>query len=297
LLYCVLPLGLGAVLIWLGIPWIAANGDKLPASEPQRIVTIATNSAEIICALGACESIVGVSKFCVYPPELRDRARVGGLFDPDLEKIIALRPDLIVLRGRSESVEHLAAEREIAIYHDRTEALPDVETCVVELGQKLGREKEADHLVKAFRQRIDTIRQRVANRRRPRVLLTISRQPDRLANLLTSGKGTFLDEMLGIAGGSNVFGHLGMAYPQVSPEGIVTRRPEVIIELMPEVKLTEELKRQMLDQWKTLESIPAVSNSRVFFVTDENALIPSPRYVEIIERVSRILHSEPNVDP
>ena len=297
LLYCVLPLGLGAVLIWLGIPWIAANGEKSPAGEPQRIVTIAPNSAEIICALGACESIVGVSKFCVYPPELLDRPRVGGLFDPDLEKIIALRPDLIVLRGRSESAEHLAAEREIAIYHDRTEALPDVETCVVELGQRLGREKEADHLVKAFRRRIDTIRQRVANKRRPRVLLTISRQPDRLANLLTSGKGTFLDEMLGIAGGSNVFGHLGMAYPQVSPEGIVTRRPEVIIELMPEVKLTEELKRQMLDQWKTLESIPAVSNSRVFFVTDENALIPSPRYVEIIERVSRILHPEPNVEP
>jgi ABC-type Fe3+-hydroxamate transport system substrate-binding protein len=88
-----------------------------------------------------------------------------------------------------------------------------------------------------------------------------------------------------------------MAYPQVSREGIVARRPEVIIELMPEVKLTDALKRQMLEQWKTLGSIPAVADSRILFVTDDNALIPSPRYVEIIEKVSRIMHPEPDVEP
>jgi len=174
----------------------SSDGREQSSVVPGRVITIAPNSAEIICSLGACESIVGVSKFCVYPPELQDRPRVGGLFDPDLEKIIALRPDLIVLRGRSESVEHLAAKREIAIYHDRTEALADVETCVVELGRRLGRKKEADRVLATFRRRIDAVRKRVADKARPRVLLTISRQPDRLANLLTTGKGTFLDEML-----------------------------------------------------------------------------------------------------
>jgi iron complex transport system substrate-binding protein len=289
--------GLVVVILLLSVPWIVDAGEPLGHGNPQRIVTIAPNSAEVICALGACDSIVGVSKFCVYPPELQSRPRVGGLFDPDLEKIIALRPDLIVLRGRSESVERLAAERGIAIHHDKTERLRDVETCILELGRRLGREKQADRLVATFRRRIDAVRKRVAGKPRPRVLLTISRQPDRLANLMTTGKGTFLDEMLAITGGANVFGHLDMAYPQVSREGIVARRPEVIIELMPEVKLTDALKRQMLEQWKTLGSIPAVADSRILFVTDDNALIPSPRYVEIIEKVSRIMHPEPDVEP
>jgi iron complex transport system substrate-binding protein len=259
---------------------------------PQRIVTIAPNSAEIICALGACDRIVGVSKFCVYPAELVERATVGGLFDPDLEKIIALRPDLVVLRGRSESVERLCRDRGIAVYHDKTDTLAGVETCIKDLGRLLGCQKEADALARHFRGRIEQIRRRTADRPKPRVLLTVSRRPDRLANPLTTGKGTFLDEMLEIAGGENVFGQTEMAYPQVSLESIFARRPDVIIEMMPEVTLTPTLKRQVVDQWRTVGSIPAVAKDRIVFLTDDHCLIPSPRYVEIIEKVSRILHPE-----
>ena len=129
------------------------------------------------------------------------------------------------------------------------------------------------------------------------MLLTVARQTDRLANILTAGKGTFLDQMLEVAGGVNVFGHLEMSYPQVSPEGIVAHRPDVIIELMPEVEMNAALKEQMLDQWRALGHCPAVVNSRVFFITDQHALIPSPRYIEIIEKVSRLLHPEPQREP
>ncbi len=267
------------------------NGNT-PTSAPRRIVTIAPNAAEIICALGAGDRIVAVSKFCVYPPELKERPRVGGLFDPDLEKIVALRPDFVVLRGRNEAVERLCRNRGIAIYRDKTDTLAGVETCIVELGKSLGRCDEAAALVERFRSRIEAVRRRTADRPRPRVLLTVSRRPDRLANLLTTGRGTFLNEMLDIAGGINVFGHLDMAYPQVSLESIVARRPEVIIELMPEVTVTAALKRDMLNQWRTVGSFPAVNERRIFFLTDEHCLIPSLRYVEIIERVSRLLHPE-----
>ncbi len=273
-------------------PSTIANEDRSRQEFPRRIITIAPNSAEIICALGACDSIVGVSKFCVYPPKLRDRPRVGGLFDPDIEKIIALRPDLIVLRGRSETVERLAADQGITLYFDRTEKLGDVVQTLRELGERLGCGKEAERLVEKFLARIQRVRKRVEEESRPRVLLTVSRQPDRLANLMTTGRGTFLDEMIEIAGGVNVFGRLDMAYPQISPEGIVAHRPDVIIELMPEVELDAKLERQLSGQWKALDSVPAVRSLRIHFITDDNALIPSPRYVEIIEKVSRILHPE-----
>ena len=102
--------------------------------------------------------------------------------------------------------------------------------------------------------------------------------------------------MLDLAGGVNVFGHLDMAYPQVSGEGIIAHRPDVIIELMPEVKMTPALERQMLKHWEQLGSIPAVGNERVYFLTDDHCLIPSPRYAEIIDKVSRLLHPEPGLD-
>lgn len=264
---------------------------------PSRIITIAPNSAEIICALGACDRIVGVSKFCVYPPELKTRTRAGGLFDPDLERIVSLRPDLIVLRGKSESIEGLCRERGIELYHDKTDTLAGVELCIHELGKRLGLSKKAASLASEFRTRLKEIEARTAHRKKPRVMLTVARQPDRLANLLTTGKGTFLDEMVTMAGGVNVFGDLDMRYPQVSAEAIVAHRPDVIIELMPEVDLTPELKKKLLDQWKVLGPIPAIAGGRVYFVNDDHCLIPSPRYHQIVEKISQLLHPEADHAP
>ena len=263
---------------------------------PRRIVTIAPNAAEVICALGAGEAIVGVSKFCVYPPELVSRPRVGGLFDPNLEKIVALRPDLIVLRGHNEEVEQLCKARGIRVFQDRTEKLEDVTNNVKALGRLLHREEQAQQLVGDYEARLAAVRARTAPLKRPRVLLTVSRNADELANILTAGKGAFLDEMVTIAGGTNVFGHVDAPYPQVALEEIAARRPEVILEMMPEAEPGEEANQRRLAQWQSLATIPAVATGRIHFITDDHALIPSLRYVEIIERVSRLLHPEADVD-
>jgi iron complex transport system substrate-binding protein len=263
-----------------------------PQRVPQRIVAIGPNSAEIICALGACDRIVGVSKFCVYPPELASRPRVGGLYDPDLERIAALRPDLLVTRGRNDALDALCRQLEVGVYEDTTDSIAGIERTVRELGELLGREAAAAETVEGFRRELAAIRERVSGEPRPRVFLTVSRQPDRLANILTTGKGTFLDEMIEIAGGTNVFGHLDMRYPEVSPEAVLAQRPEVIIELMPDLDLTPELERQMRDHWRELGEVPAVRSGRIFFLSDDHCLIPSPRYHRVISRVSRILHPE-----
>jgi iron complex transport system substrate-binding protein len=292
------PLLLG-LLALIAIPWIGKLSKETTSagSTPRRIVAIAPNSAEAICALGACDRIVGVSKFCVYPPELLDRPKVGGLSDPDLERIAALRPDLLVMRGRNDALERLCEDLHVPIYKDETDTLPGIENCLGELGARLGLNEQAKAIIKEFQDHIDAIRSRNAGKTKPRVLLTVSRQPDRLANVLTTGKGTFLDQMIEIAGGVNVFGHLDMIYPQVSPEGMLAQQPEVIIELMPDLKLTAALKEQMVEQWKQLGSMPAVTKNRIYVLTDENCLIPSPRYVEIIDRVASLLHPESDVVP
>ncbi|MFQ5412894.1 MAG: ABC transporter substrate-binding protein, partial [Phycisphaerae bacterium] len=233
-----------------------------------------------------------------FPPELAGRTRVGGLFDPNVERIVALRPDLVVLRGRNEPVERLCRDRHIRVYHDRTETLADVATCIVDLGRVLDRERAAEDLVRRFHARIGAIRERTAGRRRPRVFVTLNRNPQQLGHLLTAGKGTFITEMIEIAGGVNVFGEVEMAYPQVSAEAIVAKRPDVIMELMPEVAAGDApaVRRVVLEQWSESSTLPAVRNERIHIMFDANALIPSPRYVEVIDKVSRVLHPEPGGD-
>lgn len=258
-------------------------------SIPSRIITIAPNASEIICALGECERIVGVDKFCVYPPELKSRPQVGGLFDPDLEKIVSLRPDLVVIRGKSESLEKLCADLKIRVYHDPTERMADIERTAIELGKILKKEDAAKKLVDEFQAKIKAIQERVQDRPRPRVLLTVSRRPDEVANILTTGKGTFLDDMITIAGGVNVFGDVDAPWPQVSLESIVAKQPEVIIELMPGEEVDEKRLQELRDQWIRSKVIGREAASAVHIVTEENALIPSVRCVELMSKFSSLI--------
>lgn len=263
---------------------------------PKRIITIAPNAAEIICALGDCDLLVGVSKFAVYPPELADLPRVGGLIDPNLERITALRPDLIVLRGANESIERLCEDRGITLYQDRTNRVDDIAFTVRDLAKCLGRVDRGHELVAGLRAGLQAIHRRVSGKTRPRVFISAARELDGLSNILTTGRGTFVDEMIQTAGGENVFAHLDARYPQVSPEAIVAQRPEVIIEFMPEVELTDARRKQLMAQWGELDFLPAVRNGRIHFITDDHALIPSIRLVGIVEKLSLLLHPELTVD-
>lgn len=269
-----------------------AGPESARAGSFKRIIATGPNSAEIICALGACDAIVGVSKFCIFPPELSSKARVGGLFDPDLERIAALRPDLLVMRGRSDSIETLCESLGVRIYHDEADSFAGIEKTALELGALLGRDDAAKNLVAEFRGRLSEIRKRVAGRGPPRVLLTVMRQPERLANILTVGRGTFLHEMIELAGGVNVFGDVEMPYPQVTGESIIAARPDVIIELFPEVEVSPELAEAMREQWRSLGPLPAAASGRVYFLTDDHSLIPSPRFVAVVAKVAKILHPD-----
>jgi iron complex transport system substrate-binding protein len=138
-------------------------------------------------------------------------------------------------------------------------------------------------------QRISTA---VAGRPRPRVFITVARQPGSLANILTASRGTFVHEIIEYAGGENVFADLAMAYPQVSLEAILAAQPDVIIEAMPEIEPTEALAASVRELWAKLGPLPAVKNNRVYLLTEPNALTPSPRVVEVVGHVARWLHPE-----
>ncbi len=289
-----------AVVLWLMMAWPinvrAQTTSSLPHTRAQRIITISPNAAEIISTLGAADRIVGVSKFCMPLPALTDKPRIGGFIDPNLEKIVRLTPDLLIIRGHNDAVNQWCQQWNIKMYHDQTDSIAGIEKCIIDLGEILQLNKPAEKLLASFQNDLVAIKKTWVGKPKPRVFVTLSRHPDRFANLLTAGQDTFMDEMIRLAGGKNVFGQIEMAYPQVSPESILAKQPEVVIEFLPEIELTPQLHDQLLKQWQQLGPTPAVKTSRIHFITDDNALIPSPSIVDTIRKMARLIHPETEHD-
>ena len=266
-------------------------GSESGAATPRRVIATAPSNVEIVCALGAGERLVGVSPYVTYPPTVHDLPKVGGIQDPDLEAILALRPDLVILRGRNVHLERLCAENGIRLYDDQTDSLPSLFVTIRELGDLLDLPQEARKVGDALRARLEAVRTAAAARPRLRVLLTL-RSPDKLGSMTTVGKGSYLNAVVELAGGKNVFGDLEVAYPQISLEEIVVRQPEVIIEAMPGEVIDDARRRQLLAQWKAVGTLQAAQSGRIHYLTENYVLIPSPRAAQLAEKLEALFASE-----
>jgi len=261
---------------------------------PVRVIALAPNAAEIICALGSAKHLVGVGRFCTFPAVLQTLPKVGGLRDPDLEAILALHPDLMVLRGSGSAIEpirHLAIDHGIRIYDDRVETLDDLYQTIRELGELFGRRPQATRLTQHIRAALKSVAARAATRPKVKVLFTL-RNPDSLTPLMTIGRRTFLSEIIEVAGGENVFGDQDTRYPAVSLEEVVARNPTVIIESMPNQVIDRARRVALLNQWRGLTSVHAVQNRRVHFVTQPFLTIPSDRVTLAAELLLSLIHPE-----
>ena len=263
-------------------------------STPARIISVSPDATEMIGALGRADRLVAVSTFCLWPPEIKQLPRIGGLFDANPEMILKLQPDLIILRGANSSIERLATDRHIALYHDRTDRFDDIYATLDELAGLLDCRPRAAAVRRDMESTLQRIKLAVAGKPRPRVLMTLARRPDALGDIMTANRHTFVHEMIVAAGGENAFADLSMEYPRLSAEAILAAKPDVIIEAMPENK--EVTERSARELWAKIGPIPAVENGRVHVLTDENCLIPSPRIVAVIAKIAKLLHPEANLD-
>ncbi len=262
----------------------------------RRIISISPDATEMIGALDAADRLIAVSSFCIDPPRVRELPRIGGLFDINLELVLRLQPDLIILRGDNRAVQDLCARNRIRIYRDRTNTFDDIFQTLADLGELLDATYQAGRLASAMRERLARIDAAVAGLPRPRVFITLSRNPDTLAAVMTAGQQTFVDEIIRRAGGINVFADASLDYPQVSPEAVLAARPDVIIECMPEATFTDALREKVMNTWKPLVQMPAVASGRIYLLDLPHALIPSHRVVDTVAAVARLLHPEAKLD-
>jgi iron complex transport system substrate-binding protein len=284
---------LGLLIAWLLQPEeVEQAGAGGEAPIPRRIIALAPSHVELLFALGVGDRVAGVGEHCFHPPEARTRPACGGTFDPNYEQMLSLRPDLLVVQGRAEKVDAFCRRYGVRILHLSIEDLETLFAGARELGDAVGAEAEAEALIARIQADLDRVAQRVAGRPRPKVFLCLGRQAGSLRSLFSAGGPTFLTEMLRVAGGANVLADVATRYPTISKEGLVARKPDVILEIHGGADLSAASRRRLLADWAALPSLPAVAEGRIHVLTDDFLLLPGPRVARVAERFADVLHPD-----
>jgi iron complex transport system substrate-binding protein len=274
----------------------AEGSPKDVTSPPMRIVSLAPSVTETLFALGVGDRVVGVTRYCDFPPEATGRAVVGGYLDLNYEAIVGLEPDLVV--GIRDSAEALDRLRELGLatlevdQHDVSGILDSITT----IGETCAAQGRAVALAGEVRGRIADVTRRTAGLQRPRALVVVDRATGTgsVTTVWAAGSSTFYHELLELAGGINAIENGFVVYPEVSAEGLLSIDPDVILEVTAELE-TRGLDRQTLrSDWDSLATLRAVRSGRMYVLDQEYMVIPGPRVAQIVEQFAHALH--PGVD-
>jgi iron complex transport system substrate-binding protein len=268
-----------------------AAGAQQVAVRPARIISLIPAVTEMLFAVGAGEQVVGVGSFDRYPPQVEKLPRVGALLDPDVEKMLSLRPDLVVIYGSQTDLQQQLERAKVPIFVYRHAGLADVMKTMRELGGRVGRGQEADAAAGRVEAALDAVRRRVKERTKPRVLLVFDREAGALRGIYASGGVGFLHDIIELAGGTNVFADVQRQSVQAGTELILARRPDVILELRLG-PLGEAAARAVRSDWDAIPAVPAVRNGRVVVIADERMRVPGPRVAEAARVIAEALHPD-----
>src|SRR5439155_16679968 len=216
--------------------------------------------------------------------------RVGALLDPNVERILSLRPDLVVLYGTQSDLRTQMERAGVPYYSYLHRGLPDITQTIRSLGARVGVDAAANALAARIERRLDDIRARVATTARPRTLLVFGREPGTLRNIDASGGVGFLHDMLETAGGADILADAKQQAVTMSTELVLARAPDVIVELR--YARGDTTGASDLKAWDALPSVPAVRNHKVFMLQGEEFVVPGPRVAGATERLARTLHPE-----
>lgn len=266
---------------------------RSPDHHISRLISLVPAVTEMLYEIGAGPRLVAVSSYDTYPPEVKRLPNVGALLDPNVERILSLKPDLVIVYASQVDLKQQLARAGIGVFDYRHAGIADVATTIRELGARTGDGAKAGVVADAIDRGLSTIRDRVKGRPRPRTMLVFGRERLALRGLYASGGIGFLHDMLQIAGGINVFADVKMQAVQASTEQVLIQRPDVILETRAANSAFPSGDHQSeLNVWTVLSSVPAVRNKRVVFLFDDRIVIPGPRVVAGTTAMARALHPE-----
>jgi iron complex transport system substrate-binding protein len=259
-------------------------------SFPKRIVSLSPSTTEIIYGIGDWKKVVGVTLYSDFPEEAKELPKVGGWIDPNLEAIIALKPDLVIMmieqdRIFGDKIRKLGLK---TLSVEGNDSIKDIMDSIRKIGKALGKEEESRKLVENLESDLEEIKTKTKNLSPKRVLFVVGRNLGTLEDIYAIGKTNFINEMITIAGGENVVESDRLAI-KISKEAILSLNPEVIIEINHE---KVDKKNEVIKAWSAFREVSAVKNGEVHIVSSTVLLHPSQRIIEGARILAKILHPE-----
>jgi iron complex transport system substrate-binding protein len=264
-------------------------------AAPQRIVSTGPSITELLFALGLGPKVVGTTQYCNYPPEAKKIRRIGTWMTYNMEAILETRPDLVIVQktGIHDDAKFKAMSlRTLLVQLDSIQAILD---SIQAIGAATGTQTRAAQLVGDIRRELDTVRKRVAGRPAVRVMFVVGRAPGALEGIIAVGKRSYLSEVMEIAGGRNIFEDSIVGYPKVGMEEILSRNPEVIIDMGEHAdasSLTDAQRQKEIAMWRKYPSLAAAKNNRTHIVSSDLYVHPGPRVIELARVMAELFHPE-----
>jgi len=268
-----------------------------PRWQCRRIVSMAPSITETLYALGLGDRVVGVERDCHYPPEVehvKKTGNVGGYYDPNIEAILRLKPDLVIMLEEQAlalpKLERLKLQTLVVSHQSIDGVIESFRT----IGRAGGKGPEGRQMARDFQNRINRIRERTQGLSHPRVLCALDRTfgCGHLADLYVAGDDNYIDAIIELAGGQNAYRQRGVRYPVVSTEGVLRLNPDVIVELVPASAIEKHGRQTILDDWKGLQEVAAVKDHRILVFGNDYAMVPGPRLLRFVEDLAERLHPE-----
>jgi ABC-type Fe3+-hydroxamate transport system substrate-binding protein len=263
------------------------------SSAPARIVSTSPSITETLFALGLGNRVVGVSTFCRFPPQAAKLPKVGTFLKPEAELIAGLRPDLVVVHEVSSGIDRKLASMRIPYTVVERGTLASVFSSIRRVATAAGEPARGETLVADLERRLRALRSATSSLPRVRALFIIGRRPGSLTDLVTVGPGSYINDLIEIAGGQNVLAINGQPeYPKISMETILRLDPEVIVDTvdMGETE-AERSRRQPINEklWTAYPMLSAVTTKRLHAATTDALVVPGPRVVDAAEWVASLL--------
>jgi iron complex transport system substrate-binding protein len=256
---------------------------------PQRIVSLAPSNTEILFALGLGDKVVGDTEYCNYPEAAKTKPKVGGFSTVDIEKVVSLKPDLVLATRIHDKTTIPALENlGITVVALAPGSLNEVLDSIKLVGKITGQDKEAAELIKDLGARIEEITDKTQNlspEQRPRVFYVTWHDP-----LWTAGTGTLSNDVISHAGGQNIASDIS-GDKTIDLETVISRDPEVII-VSVGMGTGEDLPWQYIKSESRLKNTQALMNDRVYKIDGDLIHRPGPRVVEALEEMAQFIHPE-----
>jgi len=251
-------------------------------NPPERIVSLAPSITETLFFLGLGDKVVGVTKYCNYPPEAQSKTIIGGVIDPNYEIILSLKPDIVMMtvEGNTKESFNKLSDLGLKIFVTNPRNFEGVFKTILDIGKICKVETRAKFLVDSLRAELEKIKKINSGKYKPKVFVLLSLNP-----LMTAGKNTFINEIIENAGGINIGKNSKQNYPIFNREEILKLNPDIII--LTESKIGKDELLNLFPEWK---HINAIKENKIFKIDPDILLRPSPRVVLATKIIAQLIN-------